>query len=57
MKESLSPKKENALLLIALSTAIILKEYENYRHPSVEHVIKLNNAYYALMEEFPELAT
>ena len=57
MKESLSPKKENALLLIASSTAIILKEYENYRHPSVEHVIKLNNAYYALIEEFPELVT
>ncbi len=53
----LSPKQENVLLLIALATAIILKEYENHRHPSMDHVIKLNNAYDALMEEFPELVT
>tara|TARA_R100000353_G_scaffold54289_1_gene43425 strand:+ start:399 stop:641 length:243 start_codon:yes stop_codon:yes gene_type:complete len=51
----LSLMQENAILQLTLASAVVLKAYASSKHPTVDQIIKLNDAYNLIQHEMPKL--
>lgn len=51
----LSLMQENAILQLTLASALLLKAYSSSKHPTVDQIIKLNDAYNLIYREMPKL--
>jgi len=51
----LSLMQENAILQLTLASASVLKAYALMKHPTVDQIVKLNDAYKLVHQEMPKL--